>query len=512
MFNLRKLKSISRLTGSNLLNEAISISKFKDILKDVELWDYKNTFKEQFNGKHRKIIGKYGESNGKKVSDEDVIRISKNHTYRIIHTFLASHDIQTSPELYADNTGMDSRGRPVKLVKALKKILSKFEGGDEVSGDPDDYIEAEAMLDYAVDYQTQLRDQEFSSGINEPRHVVISKHPYDVIGGSTDRDWTSCIQQTNKRYNSKKMDADHTEAGCNAQTLAASLKYPYLAAYLVKESDLKSGKDMLKKPLSRIMIYPAAKVYGEGPEFEYIMGEDIHGRAEDDFYEIVEKFVEDELNFEIDRSGEDGYDRAEGAYYDQLSREPEYDASIYFKGISDKMKNMELTLDEHDNDVFGLLTKVDFNKLPNLKALPDEVLYVLTRKAILGMDGQYNDGLLQSIIERSFIYEGDKDQKTWEYFYEDDFLNIYADHVEYNPFRFIPKSIYEEYDGQPHEEMFIEFDRNHNYFASSVTDALINIDDIIVEYMESNVLQEEEWGFTDEDADRLVNWSGQVLE
>jgi hypothetical protein len=253
-------------------------------------------------------------------------------------------------------------------------------------------------------------------------------------------------------------------------------------------------------------------VYGEGPEFEYIMGEDIHGRAEDDFYEIVEKFVEDELNFEIDRSGEDGYDRAEGAYYDQLSREPEYDASIYFKGISDKMKNMELTLDEHDNDVFGLLTKVDFNKLPNLKALPDEVLYVLTRKAILGMDGQYNDGLLQSIIERSFIYEGDKDQKTWEYFYEDDFLNIYADHVEYNPFRFIPKSIYEEYDGQPHEEMFIEFDRNHNYFASSVTDALINIDDIIVEYMESNVLQEEEWGFTDEDADRLVNWSGQVLE
>lgn len=66
--------------------------------------------------------------------------------------------------------------------------------------------------------------------------TVISRHPYDIIGMSFDRGWTSCMD---------------LHKGSNKHYLKADVKHGTLVAYLIKADDKN-----INKPLARITIRP----------------------------------------------------------------------------------------------------------------------------------------------------------------------------------------------------------------------------------------------------------------
>lgn len=85
--------------------------------------------------------------------------------------------------------------------------------------------------------------------------VVISRHPYDIIGMSTDRGWSTCVDLYDRRYKGRFL-----------YSLKRSLQDGDLVAYLIRKGD-----ENINKPLSRITIQrsnfngkynPATSVYG----------------------------------------------------------------------------------------------------------------------------------------------------------------------------------------------------------------------------------------------------------
>lgn len=95
--------------------------------------------------------------------------------------------------------------------------------------------------------------------------VVISRHPYDILGMSFDRGWTSCMHLTSGRYKSfLKKDIEHGT----------------LVAYLIKETDKN-----INSPSARIAIKPY-----ENKKNLILLPGVVYGTAPEAFGELVSKF------------------------------------------------------------------------------------------------------------------------------------------------------------------------------------------------------------------------------
>jgi 3-methyladenine DNA glycosylase AlkC len=101
--------------------------------------------------------------------------------------------------------------------------------------------------------------------------VVISRHPYDVLGVSFDRGWTSCL---------------NLKTGTNARKLISDLKYGLLVAYLVRNDDKN-----INRPSARILIRPYF-LGNLGKEVVVVPDSTEYGSSTARFGKIVEKFCE----------------------------------------------------------------------------------------------------------------------------------------------------------------------------------------------------------------------------
>lgn len=72
--------------------------------------------------------------------------------------------------------------------------------------------------------------------------VVISRHPYDVAGMSTDRGWSSCMALATK---------DNPSGGVNKRYVLSDVKQGTIIAYLINKNDRN-----IKKPVARMLIKP----------------------------------------------------------------------------------------------------------------------------------------------------------------------------------------------------------------------------------------------------------------
>lgn len=72
-------------------------------------------------------------------------------------------------------------------------------------------------------------------------YLVISRHPYDILGASFDRGWTSCL---------------HIKDGLQSYQLPDTIKEGTLVCYLIKELPVSTGVDALVGPVARIFIKP----------------------------------------------------------------------------------------------------------------------------------------------------------------------------------------------------------------------------------------------------------------
>ena len=119
-------------------------------------------------------------------------------------------------------------------------------------------------------------DPQRSASKSVPAWVVISRHPYDIVGMSFDRGWTSCM---------------NAKSGNNKKYLLQDVKYGALVAYLIKADDRN-----INKPSARIAIRPYTKVptsvktAKEDSQHVALVGGPTYGQQNSQFKGIVTKF------------------------------------------------------------------------------------------------------------------------------------------------------------------------------------------------------------------------------
>lgn len=143
---------------------------------------------------------------------------------------------------YKVGLAVDERGRQMKIGKIIK-----------------DNQEAKRAFD---------NDPQRATVKVQPGWVVISRHPYDIIGMSFDRGWTSCM---------------NVKEGGFRKALKADVKYGTLVAYLLKNNDRN-----INNPIARIALRPAFNRAGQVA----LMAGPVYGTASSQFSEIVDRFVE----------------------------------------------------------------------------------------------------------------------------------------------------------------------------------------------------------------------------
>ena len=97
--------------------------------------------------------------------------------------------------------------------------------------------------------------------------VVVSRHPYDVLGISFDRGWTSCT---------------NLDEGMNSGKLKSSIKFGLIAAYLIKDTDKN-----INRPSSRILIRP----YFQGTNVMLSADATEYGSSSPAFRNTLKKFL-----------------------------------------------------------------------------------------------------------------------------------------------------------------------------------------------------------------------------
>ncbi len=106
---------------------------------------------------------------------------------------------------------------------------------------------------------------------NDDYKIVISRHPYDVAGMSTDRGWTSCMNM---------------EDGCNVSYLKHDIGEGTHVAYLVKKND-----DNIDAPVARIALKPYVSSSGE----KILRPGKIYGTAAAKFFLTVKQWCMDKF-------------------------------------------------------------------------------------------------------------------------------------------------------------------------------------------------------------------------
>jgi hypothetical protein len=103
--------------------------------------------------------------------------------------------------------------------------------------------------------------------------VVICRHPYDIIGMSTGRGWSTCIDLNDKKYNGNHLHGLRNKmiSGC-------------LVAYLIRDDDRN-----INNPVSRIAInsYNGISLYNDNK---------CYGTSVKEFIKFVNKWVFDYNN------------------------------------------------------------------------------------------------------------------------------------------------------------------------------------------------------------------------
>lgn len=106
---------------------------------------------------------------------------------------------------------------------------------------------------------------------DEASLIVISRHPYDIAGMSTDRGWTSCMNLV---------------SGGNKKYVMANVKGGSLIAYLVDKNDLN-----INRPKARVLINPF--INKDNPnEVALGVNSKVYGTASPEFLNTVVKWAD----------------------------------------------------------------------------------------------------------------------------------------------------------------------------------------------------------------------------
>lgn len=224
-----------------ILNEAIPLYIAKKAFGRKHSSNYKDEMLNKVFGNKDRIIIPY-DNKSKKL--EMFYKIKNSYTYKEIVKFLKENGYLTGVDNYIQGKAFKKND---KNIYNIGKILQQFNN--------------QRLLEY---FKTDVNRQASGEYV-----IVISRHPYDLAGASTDRNWTSCIdnnyvpivykdkknkQNQNRYYTDKSRDKNYFEQD-KSRYEREKFGNQGLIAYLVdKKEVMPNGKIELRKPISRILL------------------------------------------------------------------------------------------------------------------------------------------------------------------------------------------------------------------------------------------------------------------
>jgi len=215
-------------------------------------------------------------------------------------------------EDYIKGTAYEARDQQKKQPNKIGRILNKLVSD---TNREKQYVYPEHVREKAAELAETFRDDPIRSAQCEEYKVVISRHPYDIAGMSTDRSWWSCMHLGTQgiNYETKKQ-------GSNSRFVQGDIKEGSVIAYLICANDRhKNGKYALKKPFARILMKPHVSLDDEGNRsYAYTIGM-TYGAAIPEFYKFVKNWIKEKLN--KDTEGKE-FHRPKSLYRDQERDRP----------------------------------------------------------------------------------------------------------------------------------------------------------------------------------------------
>ncbi len=175
-------------------------------------------------------------------------------------------------------------GREYKLTKFLQ-LLTEQKLKNVTKEEYDYILNAYDVKEIIPYYISKLPPKSILNDSNKINlSVVISRNPYDIVGMSTDRRWTSCMKLPND-------DPSIYPGGAYHQHLVHDIELGTLVAYLIEPIDKNIDRPYARiaiKPYQNIidksiMLYPESKIYHDDSLDENIYEE---------FNKIVHEFLD----------------------------------------------------------------------------------------------------------------------------------------------------------------------------------------------------------------------------
>jgi hypothetical protein len=283
------------LTINHIVSEAISLKHAKKHgLTKKRSGAYGEVLDEVFNNKNRLIFPftiDYSNLSVQHPIFKKIDELLDKHGYTIgnMKNYI---DGMATKYKYREDGGMilDSKN-PVKIGKLLQKY--EEDGKIEVTDRKDGKKTTKTVVGKPLLHEFK---NDPIRAFNGEFLIVISRHPYDVAGASTDRSWTSCMDLGLPRINYPNTKQND---GINRKYIPKDIEEGTLVAYVVTKDELFKGgggedKVKLEKPLSRILIKPhnsdVGKVYSIGKKY---------GAPYPEFTMKVKEWVSKSLNDKI---------------------------------------------------------------------------------------------------------------------------------------------------------------------------------------------------------------------
>ena len=183
--------------------------------------------------------------------------------------------------------------------------------------------------------------------------VVISRHPYDIAGMSTDRGWTSCMNLVD---------------GCNKNKVKYDIRGGSIIAYLIKKEDKN-----INKPIARLLMKPYFIIDKNGNSIEdksFLIPDKIYGTANKNFTDTVMNWLEQ-------KQGKlEGYFRIANR---KIYTDSDRDELSFMSDDANEILNMYLRGKENFERIKEIILKDSFNPNNVYTKYGDSLLYLVIR-------------------------------------------------------------------------------------------------------------------------------------
>jgi hypothetical protein len=264
------------ITNESKYFEALKPSQFREYVKEFDRNRYLDIFK--------KIGDKYDhDRNYYRVYIPLIKKPIKGYisdTHKEVDSFLKDNNCQLLDYIKGKAKFNDSKNETT-----IGKLLTKLKNED---------LNKKFISD----------EKRKSLSIDDELSVVISRHPYDIAGSDTDRNWTNCMTIGTDKSNrlTKIMDEyektkrkelldkiqDYKRDGANVRYLMDEVREGSLISYLIKSSDKN-----IENPLAVLNIKPYE---GENEEVALFSSNNMYGKKRDDFKKTVDLILDEYFN------------------------------------------------------------------------------------------------------------------------------------------------------------------------------------------------------------------------